>query len=245
MAGVDGQARVLVIDDEESYLDALYTGLSREQFAVELAYDGPQGLKAYEADPPDIVILDLMLPGMSGIEVFRRMRDIAPVPVVMLTALADEVDVVLGLEMGAEDYVTKPFQLRELVARMNAVLRRLAEPPTVSPSIRAPARPQEVVSVGPLVMDHARRIVTLSGRPVALSRREYDLLALLVSPPNQVRRREELIDLLWSGRELADTRTLDTHVRRLRTKLEDDPANPKFLVTVRGVGFRVESESPV
>ncbi len=238
-----GAPRILVIEDEESYREALQAGLSKEGFEVELAADGLAGLRTFVADPPDLVVLDLMLPGMAGTEVCRRMRQIAPVPVIMVTALDAEVDVVLGLEMGAADYVTKPYRLRELIARIQAVLRRMSRPEL--PELlagRMLANVSDVVSAGPVTVDLARREVTRSGRLVQLSRREFDLLALLLSPPGQVRTRDELIDRLWSGLDLADTRTLDTHIRRLRVKLEQDPAEPEFLVTVRGVGFRFDPE---
>jgi two-component system response regulator RegX3 len=181
---------------------------------------------------------------MAGTEVCRRMRQIAPVPVIMVTALDAEMDVVLGLELGAADYVTKPYRLRELIARIQAVLRRVAPPevPELLAGRRLLAGRADVVAAGPVTVDLARREVTRSGRIVGLSRREFDLLALLLSPPGQVRTRDELIDRLWAGLDLADTRTLDTHIRRLRVKLEQDPADPEYLVTVRGVGFRFDPE---
>jgi len=238
----EGSVRVLVVEDEESYREALLMGLTKEGYAVELAADGLEGLRRFGADPPDIVLLDVLLPGMNGTEVCRRMREMAPVPVIMVSALDSEVDVVLGLEIGAADYVTKPYHLRELTARIQAVLRRVS-PPFLAPPAPDPARSQpDVIVAGPVRMDFARREVTAVGERVHLSRREFDLLALLLSPPNQVRTREELIDRLWSGRDLADTRTLDTHVRRLRVKLEEDPADPRYLVTVRGVGFRFDAD---
>jgi two-component system, OmpR family, response regulator RegX3 len=236
--------RILVVEDEESYREALQLGLTKEGFQVELAADGLQGLRSFAANPPDLVLLDLMLPGMPGTEVCRRMNEIAPVPVIMVTALDAEGDVVLGFELGAADYVTKPYPLRELVARIQAVLRRV-RPPDLSTlaGSRGPLEPApEVVQAGPVTIDFARREVTCEGRLVHLSRREFDLLALLLSPPGQVRTRDELIDRLWSGLDLADTRTLDTHIRRLRVKLERDPADPQYLVTVRGVGFRFDAE---
>ncbi|MHB8438856.1 MAG: response regulator transcription factor [Acidimicrobiales bacterium] len=233
--------RILVVEDEESYREALASGLSKEGFVVELAADGPEGLRRFTERPPDLVLLDLMLPGMSGTDVCRRMRQTADVPVIMVTALDAELDVVLGLELGAADYVTKPYRLRELVARIQAVLRRVS--PIEGPDGRTGAgRTPDVVSAGPVTIDFARREVTRHGRVVHLSRREFDLLALLLSPPGQVRTRDELIDRLWSGLDLADTRTLDTHIRRLRVKLEDDPAVPHLLVTVRGVGFRFDGQ---
>lgn len=240
MVSTDGPVRVLVVEDEVSYRDALMSGLTNEGYAVELAEDGAEGLRKFTADPPDIVLLDVLLPGMNGTEVCRRMREVAPVPVIMVSALDSEVDVVLGLEIGAADDVTKPYHLRELTARIQAVLRRVA-PPFIATATPDPRRDQpDLIVAGPVRMDFGRREVTAAARRVHLSRREFDLLALLLSPPNQVRTREELIDRLWSGRDLADTRTLDTHVRRLRVKLEEDPANPRYLVTVRGVGFRFD-----
>jgi two-component system response regulator RegX3 len=236
----DGPIRVLVVEDEVSYRDALMSGLTNEGYAVELAEDGIEGLRKFSARPPDIVLLDVLLPGMNGPEVYRRMREIATVPVIMVSALDSEVDVVLGLEIGAADYVTKPYRLRELTARIQAVLRRVA-PTFVGLPAAEPHRDRpEVIVAGPVRMDVGRRDVISDGHRVHLSRREFDLLALLLSPANQVRTREELIDRLWSGRDLADTRTLDTHVRRLRVKLEEDPARPRYLVTVRGVGFRFD-----
>lgn len=238
--------RILVVEDEESYREALQAGLGKEGFVVELAPDGPSGLRSFVAHPPDLVVLDLMLPGMAGTEVCRRMRQMANVPVIMVTALDAEVDVVLGLELGAADYVTKPYRLRELVARIQAVLRRVAPSDLYEPvAVGRTLGRVEVVAAGPVTVDLARREVVRSGRIVELSRREFDLLALLLSPPGQVRTREELIDRLWAGLDLADTRTLDTHIRRLRVKLEHDPSDPEYLVTVRGVGFRFDPEGRV
>ncbi len=236
--------RILVVEDEESYREALSAALSKEGYAVELASDGSEGLRKFADSPPDLVLLDVLLPGVPGTEVCRRMRAIAPVPVIMVSALDSEVDIVLGLELGAADYITKPYHLRELTARIQAVLRRVSPPPVGLPVVSGRRLPQvpEVVAAGPIRIDFARREVTAAGKNVHLSRREFDLLALLLSPPGQVRTRDELIDRLWSGRDLADTRTLDTHIRRLRVKLENDPADPQYLVTVRGVGFRFDSE---
>jgi two-component system, OmpR family, response regulator RegX3 len=243
-SNAEGRVRILIVEDDESYREALHAGLSMEGFDIELSADGVDGLRRFAAHPPDLVLLDVLLPGMAGTEVCRRRRDIAPVPVIMVTALDTEIDVVLGLELGAADYVTKPYRMRELVARIQAVLRRVSPP---SFGAAAPYRVElsaryDVVIAGPVRVDFARRVVTVRDQPVHLSRREFDLLALLLSPPGQVRTRDELIDRLWSGRDLADTRTLDTHVRRLRVKLERHPARPGYLVTVRGVGFRFDSE---
>lgn len=239
-----GRVRILVVEDDESYREALQAGLSMEGFDIAMATDGTDGLRSFAANPPDLVLLDVLLPGMPGTEVCRRMRDLAPVPVIMVSALNTEIDVVLGLELGAADYVTKPYRMRELVARIQAVLRRVSPPSYKAPTVtyaEVTSR-SDVMSAGPVRVDFARRVVTAGNRLVHLSRREFDLLALLLSPPGQVRTRDELIDRLWSGRDLADTRTLDTHVRRLRVKLERAPARPQYLVTVRGVGFRFDAD---
>jgi two-component system response regulator RegX3 len=228
----DSRPLVLVVDDEESYRQALASGLAREGFAVEVAADGHEALRLFHRVHPDLVLLDVMLPDQSGVELCQRMRALAPVPIIMVTARDSEVDVVLGLELGASDYVAKPFRLRELIARMRAVLRR-------GSATSAPR--DEVVSVGPVRLDTARREVMVHGAPVDLSRKEFDLLALLMGHAGQVVTREWCIDRLWWDQDLSDTRTLDTHVKRLRRKIEPDPGNPRHLVTVRGVGFRFEA----
>ncbi len=229
--GRDSRPLVLVVDDEESYRQALSAGLSREGFAVELAADGHEALRLFHRLHPDLVLLDLMLPDQSGTELCQRMRALAPVPIIMVTARDSEVDVVLGLELGASDYVAKPFRLRELVARMRAVLRR---------GLVAPSAREEIAVVGPVRLDTGRREVTVHGRQVDLSRKEFDLIALLMSHAGQVVTREWCIDRLWWDQDLSDTRTLDTHVKRLRRKIEPDPSRPRHLVTIRGVGFRFE-----
>ena len=224
-----------MVEDEESYREALQIGLRSEGYEVELAVDGPDGLRNFSQARPDIVLLDLMLPGMPGTEVCRRMKALAPVPVIMVTALGSEVDVVLGLELGASDYVTKPFRLRELVAQDAGGASTLTDEPAGSCAAEiapAPAPRREAIQAGPVRVDLGQRFVSVNGRAVYLSRLEFDLLAVLLSPPGQVRTREELIDQLWAGRELTDTRTLDTHVRRLRVKLEEEPARPLYLLTV-------------
>jgi two-component system response regulator RegX3 len=223
---------VLVVDDEESYREALASGLAQEGFVVEVAADGIEALRLFHRSRPDLVLLDIMLPDQSGVELCQRMRALAPVPIIMVTARDSEVDVVLGLELGASDYVAKPFRLRELVARMRAVLRRGAA---------AEGRREEVLRVGPVLLDPGRREVSVDGRQVELSRKEFDLLSLLMSHAGQVVTREWAIDRLWWDQELTDTRTLDTHVKRLRRKIEPDPAHPRHLITVRGVGFRFEA----
>jgi two-component system response regulator RegX3 len=228
----DNRPLVLVVDDEESYRQALASGLTREGFAVEIAGDGHEALRLFHRVHPDLVLLDVMLPDQSGIELCQQMRALKPIPIIMVTARDSEVDVVLGLELGASDYVPKPFRLRELVARMRAVLRRGAA---------VAEHHEEVLHVGPVRLDAGRREVTVHELPVELSRKEFDLLSLLMSHSGQVVTRDGCIDRLWWDQELTDTRTLDTHIKRLRRKIEPDPANPRHLVTVRGVGFRFEA----
>ena len=250
MAVVDERTRVLVIEDEESYRQALSSGLGREGFEVAVAADGAEGLRLFADRQPDIVLLDMLLPGMHGIEVCRRLRSLSPVPVVMVSAVDAELDVVLGLELGAADYVTKPFHLRELVARMQAILRRVAPAGDGLSTVEEPGHagrfetsaPGTTATFGPVAVDFARRDVRVGGHRTHLSRREFDLLAALLSPARRVRTRTELIDLLWPDRELSDSRTLDTHIHRLRAKLEPDPSQPRFIVTVRGVGFRLDPD---
>jgi len=248
--------KVLVVDDEESYRQALETGLGHEGFDVVVASDGQEGIRQFTEHRPDIVLLDMLLPGMHGIDVCRKLRAVSDVPILMVSAVDTELDVVLGLELGASGYVTKPFRLRELVARMNAILRRMparGAAPTggtgPAPGVHAPVRrvpvgargdPQE--SFGNVYVNYVRREVAVNDRPVHLSRKEFDLLAALLTPARRVRSRDELIDLLWPNTYLTDTRTLDTHIHRLRAKLEPDPAEPRFIVTVRGVGFRIDPE---
>lgn len=229
MSDVDHRAVVLVVEDEDSYLDALNVGLTVEGFSVVGAGTIAEARELLVSAHPDLVLLDVMLPDGSGIDFCRELYDSTRVPVIMVTARTSEVDIVLGLEIGAADYVTKPFRLRELVARMRAVLRR----PTTSTDA-------EVVTFGDLRVDTVRRTVTRRGREVELSRKEFDLLALFASRLGQVVTREVCLDTLWWGLELSDTRTLDTHVKRLRQKIEDDPAHPRHLLTIRGVGFRLD-----
>jgi two-component system response regulator RegX3 len=221
---------VLVVDDEESYRDALSIGLTQEGFDVVVAADGAEARASVRRDHPDLVLLDVMLPDVSGIELCREIRAERDVPVIMVTARDGEVDVVLALELGAADYVAKPYRLRELVARMRAVLRRRRE---------VGADDQHLASGG-VRLDLARHEASVDGAPLELSRKEFELLALLVSRVGQVVTREECIDTLWWGQDLADTRTLDTHVKRIRRKMEMDPSSPVHLVTVRGIGFRFD-----
>jgi two-component system response regulator RegX3 len=227
----DGGGVVLVVDADERYRRALASGLAPEGFAVEQAGDGNEGLRLFDRIRPDLVLLDVTLPDQSGIEICQRMRALRPVPIIMVTARRAEVDVVLSLELGASDYVAKPFRLRELVARMRAVLRRAGD-----------LREQfdEVLAVGTVRLDASRREVAVQNMPVELSRKEFDLLALLMAHSGQIVTRESCLDQLWWDRDLRNSRTLDTHIKRLRRKIEPDPASPRHLLTVRGVGFRFE-----
>ena len=223
--------RVLVVEDEESFADALTYLLRKEGFEVASAATGPDALALFDREGADIVLLDLMLPGLSGTEVCRQIRQRSAVPVIMLTAKDDEVDKVIGLELGADDYVTKPYGARELVARIRAVLRRRAEPDELVPA---------TVEAGPVRMDVERHVVTVRGETVALPLKEFDLLELLLRNAGRVLTRGQLIDRVWGADYVGDTKTLDVHVKRLRSKLEEDPSNPEHLVTVRGLGYKWE-----
>jgi two-component system response regulator RegX3 len=229
MVDPEGRSVVMVVEDEESYQDALSIGLSVEGFVVMAASTITQARELMTTTKPDLVLLDVMLPDGSGIDYCREIYDTSRIPVIMVSARTSEVDIVLGLEIGAADYVTKPYRLRELVARMRAVLRR---PVAVSE--------EEIITFGDLRIDLIRRTVTRRNIEIELSRKEFDLLALFASRLGQVVTREVCLDTLWWGLELSDTRTLDTHVKRLRQKIEDDPATPRHLITIRGVGFRLD-----
>jgi len=230
MVDPEGRSVILVVEDEPSYQEALNVGLTVEGFVVVAAHNLAEARTLLASSNPDLVLLDVMLPDGSGIDFCREVHDNSTVPVIMVTARTSEVDVVLGLEIGAADYVTKPYRLRELVARIRAVLRR----PTTE------VNTEEFISFGSLRMDLLRRAVSRDGKDIELSRKEFDLLALLASRLGQVVTREHCLDTLWWGLELSDTRTLDTHIKRLRQKIEVDPANPQHLVTIRGVGFRLD-----
>jgi two-component system, OmpR family, response regulator RegX3 len=225
-----GRSVILIVEDEESYQDALNVGLSVEGFVVVGATNIAEARVLLASAKPDLVLLDVMLPDGSGIDYCRELHDTTHIPVIMVTARTSEVDVVLGLEIGAADYVTKPYRLRELVARIRAVLRRPVN-----------TNDDEVIAFGDLRIDFTRRTVTRRSREVELSRKEFDLLALFATRLGQVVTREVCLDTLWWGLELSDTRTLDTHVKRLRQKIEEDPANPRHLITIRGVGFRLDA----
>jgi two-component system, OmpR family, response regulator RegX3 len=224
--------RVLVVEDEESFSDALSYMLKKEGFEVAIATTGDDALEEFDRAGADLVLLDLMLPGLSGTEVCRQLRQRSTVPVIMLTAKDSEVDKVVGLELGADDYVTKPFSSRELVARIRAVLRRGAEPTEASPA---------VLEAGPVRMDIERHVVSVSGVSVRLPLKEFELLELLLRNAGRVLTRAQLIDRIWGADYVGDTKTLDVHVKRLRAKIEPDPTTPTYLLTVRGLGYKLEA----
>ena len=225
--------RVLVVEDEESFSDALSYMLRREGLEAVVTATGPAALEEFDRAGADIVLLDLMLPGLPGTEVCRALRARGNVPIIMLTAKDTEIDKVVGLELGADDYVTKPYSARELVARIRAVLRRRgAETEPVADG---------VLQAGPVRMDVERHVVAVDGNPVSLPLKEFDLLELLLRNAGRVLTRGQLIDRVWGADYVGDTKTLDVHVKRLRAKIEPDPANPVHLLTVRGLGYKLEA----
>jgi two-component system response regulator RegX3 len=226
---------VLLVEDEESFVDALLIGLKREGFRVEVARDGFEALDRFDVVRPDIVLLDVMLPRISGIDVCRQLRKRTQVPIIMVTAKGAEIDTVVGLEVGADDYVTKPYRIRELVARMRAVLRRNAM------SSDAPVDlSRDSIVVGKVALDPDEHIVTIDGQPTSLPLKEFELLHILLANAGRVLPRETLIDRVWGSDYVGDTKTLDVHIKRLRSKIEDDPASPTRIVTIRGLGYKYE-----
>jgi two-component system response regulator RegX3 len=225
---------ILVVDDEQSYRDALAIALEREGFRVEVAADGQEAIARFDDAQPSLVLLDVMLPEMSGLDVCRELRNRSRVPIIMVTARNAEIDAVVGLEIGADDYVTKPFRLRELVARVRAALRRI---PAGEDDDKAA---YDVLDVGDVRVDVARHEVFVRGELVSLPLKEFELLELLLTNAGRVLTRDVLIDRIWGPNYFGDTKTLDVHVKRLRSKVEDDPAHPTRIVTVRGVGYRFE-----
>ncbi|HEY8452415.1 MAG: response regulator transcription factor [Micromonosporaceae bacterium] len=224
--------RVLVVEDEESFSDALSYLLRREGFEVSVAATGPEALAEFDRTGADVVLLDLMLPEMSGTEVCRQLRTRSQVPIIMVTARDSEIDKVVGLELGADDYVTKPYSPRELVARVRAVLRRRRAEATEATD--------SVLSAGPVRMDVDRHVVTVNGEPVQLPLKEFDLLELLLRNAGRVLTRGQLIDRVWGADYVGDTKTLDVHIKRLRSKIEPEPSSPRYIVTVRGLGYKFE-----
>ena len=226
-------ARVLVVEDEESFSDPISFFLRTEGFEVSVAENGQEALAEFDRNGADIVLLDLMLPQMSGTEVCRQLRVRSTVPIIMVTARDSEIDKVVGLELGADDYVTKPYSQREMLARIRAVLRRHA-----SDVIEADGG---VLTAGPVRMDVERHVVTVSGAPVAFPLKEFELLELLLRNAGRVLTRGQLIDRVWGADYVGDTKTLDVHVKRLRAKIEPEPAVPRYIVTVRGLGYKFEA----
>jgi two-component system response regulator RegX3 len=223
--------RILVVEDEQSFSDPLSYLLRKEGYEVAVAETGPSALEEFDRVGADLVLLDLMLPGLSGTEVCRQLRTRSAVPVIMLTAKDSEIDKVVGLEIGADDYVTKPYSSRELLARVKAVLRRGQESDELAPA---------TLEAGPVRMDVDRHVVTVSGSHVSLPLKEFELLELLLRNAGRVLTRHQLIDRVWGSDYVGDTKTLDVHVKRLRSKVESDPGTPRHLVTVRGLGYKFE-----
>lgn len=228
---------VLVVEDEASFVDALTVGLKREGFRVQVAKDGAEALDVFDAVKPDLVLLDVMLPKVSGIDVCRELRRRSSVPIIMVSAKGDEIDMVVGLEVGADDYVTKPYRLRELVARMRAVLRRYGGDAPVIASTDA-------LEVGDVALDQERHEVTIRGEAVRLPLKEFELLAVLLANVGRVMTRDTLIDRVWGSDYVGDTKTLDVHVKRLRARVESDPTSPSRIVTIRGLGYKYEAPRP-
>jgi two-component system response regulator RegX3 len=224
---------VLVVEDEQSLREPLVYILEREGFEVFEAADGPAALVEWKERRPDLILLDLLLPGMSGVDVCREIRNHSTVPIIMVTAKDSEVDKVVGLEIGADDYVVKPYSTRELLARIKAVLRRGSVPDA--------RQPRTVIEAGPVRIDTDRHSVTVSGVPLTLPLKEFELLEYLIDNANRVLTRGQIIDRVWGSNYYGDTKTLDVHVKRIRGKIEPDPANPKYLVTVRGLGYKFDA----
>lgn len=223
---------VLLVEDEEAFIEALTVGLHREGFVVKVARDGAEALEQFDAVDPDIVLIDVMLPSVSGIDVCRELRRRTDVPIIIVTAKAAEIDTVVGLEVGADDYVTKPYRLRELVARMRAVLRRRGR------SADHPAEGNEVLRIDGIELDTDSHEVRVRDEIVNLPLKEFELLALLMENAGRVLQRATLIDRVWGTDYVGDTKTLDVHVKRLRSKIEDDPSTPTRIVTIRGLGYK-------
>ena len=227
--------RILLVEDEASFSEPLSYLLAKEGYEVTVAETGPDAVTLFESDGADLVLLDLMLPGMSGTDVCRALRTRSSVPIIMLTAKDSEIDKVVGLELGADAYVTKPYSSRELLARIKAVLRRLAEPEELLPA---------TIESGPVRMDIERHVVTVAGEPVSLPLKEFELLELLLRNSGRVLTRGQLIDRIWGSDYVGDTKTLDVHIKRLRAKVEADPAHPRHIITVRGLGYKYEADTP-
>jgi two-component system response regulator RegX3 len=231
------EATILVVEDEESFVEALTVGLKREGFRVRVARDGVQALEQFDLVQPDLVLLDVMLPLISGVDVCREIRSRSRVPIIMVTAKSSEIDTVVGLEVGADDYVSKPYRLRELVARMRAALRRAPPPATASAS-------PGTLEVGDVCLDPERHEVFVRGDQVMLPLKEFELLAVLLENAGRVLTRDILIDRVWGADYVGDTKTLDVHIKRLRAKVEVDPSKPRSIVTIRGLGYKFDTPAP-
>ncbi len=231
----ESQATVLIAEDEDSFVDALVLGLRREGFLTTVAHDGVEALTLFDAVQPDLVLLDVMLPKLSGLDVCRDIRARSSVPIIMVTAKGTELDTVVGLEVGADDYVSKPYRLRELVARMRAALRRAPRDEDES------AAATEVLQVGEVRLDPGRHEVMVRSNDVTLPLKEFELLELLLANAGRVLTRDTLIDRIWGPHYVGDTKTLDVHIKRLRAKIEEDPSNPTLITTIRGLGYRFEA----
>ena len=231
----DPTTTILVVEDEESFVEALTVGLKREGFRVRIARDGAEALELFDLVQPDLVLLDVMLPRISGIDVCREIRARSRVPIIMVTAKSSEIDTVVGLEVGADDYVSKPYRLRELVARMRAALRR-APPPDTPMS-------HGVLEVGDVRLDPERHEVFVRDLAVGLPLKEFELLEVLLDSAGRVLTRDTLIDRVWGADYVGDTKTLDVHIKRLRAKIEVDPSKPERIVTIRGLGYKFDTPS--
>ena len=227
-------SKILIVEDESSFSEALAFLLGKEGFETVVAEDGRQALDTFSREGADLILLDLMIPEVSGVEVCRTIRTTSNVPIIMLTAKDAEIDKVVGLELGADDYVTKPYSSRELIARIKAVLRRgVAEDGSI--------QEQDLMEVGPVRLNIGKHQVSVNGSPVALPLKEFELLEFLMRNSGRVLTRSQLIDRVWGGDYYGDTKTLDVHIKRLRAKIEDDPANPVLIQTIRGLGYKLES----
>jgi DNA-binding response OmpR family regulator len=229
---------ILLIEDDEMIVDSVRYGLEREAYRVVVAHDGAAGLELAHAESPDLVLLDVMMPVLDGLQTCRMLRARSTVPIIMLTARGAEADKVIGLELGADDYIVKPFGMRELVARIRAQLRRLQLQPQ-------PGGGDSAVRVGSIALDRDRHVVTKAERPIELHPREFNLLSVLVAQPGHAFERGELLDAVWGPGWGGGARTLDVHIRWLRQKLEDDPAAPRYILTVRGLGYRFATPGEV
>ena len=227
--------RVMLVEDEEAFIEALQVGLAREGFEVVVARDGAEALSKFDELDPDIMLLDVMLPKVSGTDVCREVRKKSQVPIIIVSAKGSEVDAVVGLEVGADDYIVKPYRLRELVARMRAVMRRSTLTQTEIDDVGSGA-----IRVGDVLIDPERHVVTIRDEVAKLPLKEFELLYVLMANAGRVMTRENLIDRVWGSDYFGDTKTLDVHIKRLRSKVESDPANPANIVTIRGLGYKYE-----